>query len=61
MKKAEMQQRIERLEKLVAVLATGILLHEYSKDLCRFGTQDALEHIRNGELAEAIQAIEEST
>jgi len=36
-------QRISRLEHLVCVLARGILQHEYSKDLVRHGTEDALQ------------------
>lgn len=40
-------QRIERLEMLVCMLARGILQHEYSKDLCRHGTEEACKALAN--------------
>lgn len=33
------RQRIERLERLVCALASGLLSHEYSKDLCLDGIE----------------------
>ena len=51
-------QRISRLEHLVCVLARGILQHEYSKDLCRHGTEDALQELANNhDLTAALIAV----
>jgi hypothetical protein len=46
---ADIDSRVAQLEKLVCVLALGILQHEYSKDLCRHGTEDALLKLANDE------------
>ncbi len=42
-----LQNRCDRLERLVIVLARGILLHEYSKDLCRYDTEEILKLMCN--------------
>lgn len=48
------EERIARLEALVAVLARGILLHEYAKDLSRENTEAALQAVEQGELNTAL-------
>ena len=55
------RQRIERLEALVKILASGILQHEYAKDLCRNGTEAALKAIVNeGDLNKALIEVADS-
>lgn len=39
--------RIERAERLICACAAGILAHEYSKDLCRNGIEEALKKLAN--------------
>ena len=48
------RERIERLERLVEILARGILLHEYAKDLSRQNTETALRELERGALNKAI-------
>lgn len=48
------RERIERLERLVEILARGILLHEYAKDLCRENTEASLRELERGHLNKAI-------
>lgn len=55
-------QRIARLELLVCVLARGILAHEYSKDLCRGGTEEACKALANDQdLNAAMIALAKAT
>lgn len=57
----ELRARVERLEKIVCdVLAQGILLHEYSKDLCRGGVERACQRLsHDSDLDGAIRELEE--
>lgn len=53
-----LKARVERLEIVVCILARGILLHEYSKDLCRGGIEEALRKLAYDEnLKTAISAV----
>lgn len=52
--------RLEVLEELVSVLARGLLQIEYSKDLCRHGTEKVCKLLANdGDLVAAIVALAE--
>jgi hypothetical protein len=53
--------RVTRLEALVCMLARGILQHEYSKDLCRHGTEAACDALANdSDLEKAVSIIASS-
>lgn len=55
-----LRARVERLESVVCILARGILSHEYSKDLCRGGIEEALKTLAYDEnLKAAISAIDD--
>jgi hypothetical protein len=51
--------RVETLEKLVIVLARGILCHEYAKDLSRANTEEILKVMCNEEDLEAARRLVE--
>jgi hypothetical protein len=55
----EMQKRIERLEIIVCdVLARGLLLNEYGKDLCRGGVEEACKLLSwDSDLDGAVAAV----
>lgn len=54
-----LRARVGRLEEIVCVLARGILLHEYSKDLCRGGVEAACKALANdGDIKGALAEIE---
>lgn len=55
-----LKDRVRTLEKLVMILARGILLHEYAKDLDRYGTEKALCLLANdGALEKAAQLVDD--
>jgi hypothetical protein len=56
----ELNARCHKLEQLVCVLARGILQHEYSKDLCRNGTEAVCKVLANDEdIDKALQVLAE--
>jgi hypothetical protein len=56
-----LRARVERLEKVVEILATGLLLNEYGKDLCRHGVEAACKELsHNGDIKAAISEYENS-
>jgi hypothetical protein len=55
----ELNARCHKLEQLVCVLARGILQHEYSKDLCRNGTEAVCKALANDDIDKALQVLAE--
>jgi hypothetical protein len=58
LEKGNKSDKITRLETLVCMLARAILQHEYSKDLCRHGTEEACKAMANeGDLEKAVSIL----
>jgi len=57
LEKGNQSDRITRLEALVCMLARGLLQHEYSKDFCRHGTEEACKALANEDDLEKAVSI----
>lgn len=56
----ELERRFDRLERLVCMLACGLLQHEYTKDLVRGGTEEACRKLANEyDLEGALKVLED--